>query len=483
MASDEDDKLCRYCFEGEEDGPLISPCHCKGDQKYVHLACLRRWQRSVLVSQPTHPAFYQRDPRHYECNVCKGTFTCQPPTRHELMSSFTGPELATYLESGCIIASHAVFTEELMRLTEGLPPALQERSSHRHWMGGVFLITEVAPLDRGLTVPISSATALATLRTRLGTSMSLTSNGQRLRLVAGAALEGVSERELPAALAALEYCEGLSLELQRDPPPGIGDDHVTAINLTRRIRPVDAEAAAAAQAAAARKYAGAKDVEVVHYVGGPCAEDEISCCVVPGGHNCGWAVVKELQAAIEMAHARAYKRCEGQGDVRGGQTVTVHSLQARPELNGEMGIALRFNEASGRWLVRLKNGDGKQLKPSNLTASGPQHGCVHCVWGDAQWSRTQLLGEIARGSWGLCRASVAELIAEPDSRWDALDGKCDTIVCMDACAATRARARTPGPLHTTAVERDRKSSVTHSHVRCHACLVWQGGSCLRLKRR
>ena len=25
----------------------------------------------VLVSQPTHPAFYSDDVRHHECNVCK----------------------------------------------------------------------------------------------------------------------------------------------------------------------------------------------------------------------------------------------------------------------------------------------------------------------------------------------------------------------------------------------------------------------------
>ena len=60
---DDDDELCRYCFEGREEGELISPCKCDGGQKFVHLACLRRWQRMVLVSQPTHPAFYQDDVR------------------------------------------------------------------------------------------------------------------------------------------------------------------------------------------------------------------------------------------------------------------------------------------------------------------------------------------------------------------------------------------------------------------------------------
>ena len=57
---EEDEQLCRYCFEGPEAGELLSPCECKGGQKWVHLSCLRRWQRMVLVSQPTHPAFYER---------------------------------------------------------------------------------------------------------------------------------------------------------------------------------------------------------------------------------------------------------------------------------------------------------------------------------------------------------------------------------------------------------------------------------------
>ena len=62
--SAEKEKMCRYCFDGEEDGELISPCACKGGQKFVHLNCLRRWQRRVLVTQPTHPSLWDRDVRH-----------------------------------------------------------------------------------------------------------------------------------------------------------------------------------------------------------------------------------------------------------------------------------------------------------------------------------------------------------------------------------------------------------------------------------
>ena len=64
MAQDDDDEdICRFCFGDASDGTLISPCACKGDQKWVHVECLQRWQRSVLVTQPTHPAFYSRGAR------------------------------------------------------------------------------------------------------------------------------------------------------------------------------------------------------------------------------------------------------------------------------------------------------------------------------------------------------------------------------------------------------------------------------------
>ena len=100
--------------------------------------------------------------------------------------------------------------------------------------------------------------------------------------------------------------------------------------------------------------------------------------------------------------------------------VRLAGLQARPDLNGEIGVALRFVEKSRRWEVRLSNGEGKQLKPANLEPLSHAGGRVLAFWGDAQWSRTQLLGEIARGHWGLCRASVAELTADVPERWAAL---------------------------------------------------------------
>lgn len=168
VAMQDEDKMCRYCFEGEEDGALISPCACSGGQKYVHLSCLRRWQRMVLVSQPTHPAFYRDDERHHVCNVCKSGFTCAPPTRHELMESFTGPELAAYIEPGSIIGSNEVFDRELEAQLTRMPAFQRRASSYDHWIGGVYLITRV-DRDDGLQIfPIKERSQLQVSGMRCG---------------------------------------------------------------------------------------------------------------------------------------------------------------------------------------------------------------------------------------------------------------------------------------------------------------------------
>ena len=35
--------ICRYCLEFGG-GELIAPCACRGDHKFVHRECLKRWQ-------------------------------------------------------------------------------------------------------------------------------------------------------------------------------------------------------------------------------------------------------------------------------------------------------------------------------------------------------------------------------------------------------------------------------------------------------
>jgi len=61
------ESLCRFCFMSR--GELVAPCLCKGSNEWVHLDCLRAWQKSVLLSQPTHPKY----------QVCSSGVSTLPP--------------------------------------------------------------------------------------------------------------------------------------------------------------------------------------------------------------------------------------------------------------------------------------------------------------------------------------------------------------------------------------------------------------------
>ena len=143
-------------------------------------------------------------------------------------------------------------------------------------------------------------------------------------------------------------------------------------------------------------------VRVQHYRGGPCGSGEVACCIVTGGGSAGssgWSVAEGIVAALELAFSRATPRSTEQGEFVCGQPVRLAGLVARPDLNDALGIALRFDESSRRWLVRLADGDGKALKPANLRPlSEAQRGPdVLIFWGDAQWIAA--LTHAARSAW------------------------------------------------------------------------------------
>jgi len=357
----EEEEICRYCFEGREDGELISPCKCQGGQKYVHLKCLRRWQRMVLVSQPTHPAMQRDDIRHHKCNVCTSEFSCPPPTRHELMQSFTGPEIAALIDDGCIIASGHPFSDELRRQIERMPAHMRGLSSYDHWIGGVYLITGVTEDDRELPWRVEDDETLDLVRDRLDDELTMEVRGKKLRLVASGALAGVAHADLAAAFGQLRA--PCTIVFEKEGEPNCGDDHIAAVNLTRQIEAPDAAEVARALEKVQQAYpkSAPQKVELTHFIGGPCDLGEIVSCIVLGGPGRGWTVHSDLSEAIKLATSRAVRRTEAQGNLAGGQTVRLRGLQARPDLNGEVGLALRFAPDSGRWLVRLRNGDGKQV--------------------------------------------------------------------------------------------------------------------------
>ena len=52
-----------------------------------------------------------------------------------------------------------------------------------------------------------------------------------------------------------------------------------------------------------------------------------------------------------------------------GRRVQIQNLASKPELNGTYGLATSFDDAKGRYNVKLQDGKDIALKPSSLTAA------------------------------------------------------------------------------------------------------------------
>uniref|UniRef100_A0A7S0TF13 RING-CH-type domain-containing protein n=1 Tax=Chrysocystis fragilis TaxID=1411660 RepID=A0A7S0TF13_9STRA len=441
---------------------MISPCECKGGQRWVHEACLRRWQRMVLVSQPTHPMFHGDELRHSSCNVCKTEFTCAPPTRHELMQSFTGPEIAALIDAGCVIGSGDEFSAELEAQLASMPAGLRAASSYEHWLRSAYLITDVEVDDGLLSLEVETSGDLERLREAVERdSLVFSLHGRRLRLAKRAALAesddvagAFFERLRAPATVVFEAVDDDGAPLPRT----CGDDHVSAVNLCRAVGAESARARRAVQRAldglekrrgkawAARCAA----VDLRHHVGGPCDERRVVKCLVLGAAKSGYKIVADLGDALFLA-ARLVKACEDEArpELGPGRRACLQGLRKNPDLNGKHALLLRRQDA--RWLVRVADVDDRRLvaaKPENLVvptdddSPRPFRGTVYAFWGDARWSRTQLLGEIARGHWGMCRHTLAEILAPPRDRRPLLDARLIFAPLSAMTEESIARART-----------------------------------------
>lgn len=340
--------MCRYCLGpadlDEPDDPLISPCRCKGGQEWCHLSCLKRWQRSVLVTQPTHPAFYERDERQFICNVCNSHFAVDPPSRKEMMASFTGPELAALLEVGCLIVCEEK-TSRYMAEAVRFNSHISSINDMKHWIEGVYLITAIEAdaasdgedtivainLSRALPAPPDGCQArvderLASSTFYVGRAVTLVGlkqakyNGEPCTIIG----------RTPAGRVQVRLASGNGIA----------------------VKPVNAEPQGVDPPAPMLK----------HYVGGPC-----------------YPAMPTAVTVLTAMHPDELKDAN----------VSVGGRQGGLWVTGDLDDVAAVARADA-----LRSGEAPT---------------VDCVWGDARWSRVQLLGEIARGSWGVCRAEVPDL--------------------------------------------------------------------------
>ena len=71
LGGDDDKPVCYMCFDDEdtEENPMITPCKCSGDTKYVHVDCLRKWHTAEADNQICFLSSVDAT-----CSVCKSTF-------------------------------------------------------------------------------------------------------------------------------------------------------------------------------------------------------------------------------------------------------------------------------------------------------------------------------------------------------------------------------------------------------------------------
>ncbi|CAE7720790.1 unnamed protein product [Symbiodinium microadriaticum] len=533
---------CRFCLGGDADDTVfVAPCSCRGGQRWVHLECLRRWQRSILVTQPTHPAFYHEDRRMTHCSVCTQRFSCPLPSRHEMMMSFTGAELAASVQERCLICSSESWSAALRaRIHAGLDRA--SISNLVHWCRGVYLIYYCGAKQLVLSIP-DEANRTAVLQNLDGSGhievqgrqYQVLSDGPLSHLPPEACRFGESSEEavsapssrrgaawvravsdqahssrsrasrLFAALTSIQL--PVDVTLQRIGPGGdASDDSIRAVNLSNRISSDDLPSAVQARmrkTMRAARLSGSPSVQLEHYLGGPCAA--FQCHVfLPVGEPDGVlpplpsgfkllgdlhvAVGTDLVAALRaLASARGWSGWsaerpeetleegpprkvrrlgqEGEAHDGDGQLRPLHAddsdleeaidtedeeqsadpfdfwggnageLAATPppddSSEDEADAVSAFDAADmvvGMAAEQILRGAAdhaeqnhepsqpQQLEREAAVATRP----LKVFWGEARWQRTQLLGELARGDWGLCQARAGDLFEPARSLWPQL---------------------------------------------------------------
>lgn len=150
-------RACRFCLTGDDetpDEPLIAPCKCKGSNKWVHLSCLRAWQKEVLCTQSTHPKYQTSIDR--VCNVCLEPFTGEgiPKSRYEQLITLTGAGIAGLVVSGNLLVATRESSRQNLQLMAKHPEIADRLMA---WTKSVFLIVRATKdkAGRGSVIGVS----------------------------------------------------------------------------------------------------------------------------------------------------------------------------------------------------------------------------------------------------------------------------------------------------------------------------------------
>ena len=127
---------------------------------------------------------------------------------------------------------------------------------------------------------------------------------------------------------------------------------------------------------------------------GPVDEDNVSLCLVVGGDNeRGFVKIEDgVSSAISVAFRQRVDGCE---TFPPGTVVKTTDDEGREV----MGVVTR-KSGDDEWSVATALGVVRRAEKDVYVLNASTRGKVLVFWGTAQWSRAQLLGEIAAEDTG-----------------------------------------------------------------------------------
>ena len=67
--------------------------------------CLKQWQKSVLLTQSTHPKYQTNIDK--VCTICSTLFNIKSKSRHQSIVEYTGQEIIKLIQNGYLSQGHA----------------------------------------------------------------------------------------------------------------------------------------------------------------------------------------------------------------------------------------------------------------------------------------------------------------------------------------------------------------------------------------
>ena len=152
---EEPEVRCRFCFQDEQCGDLIAPCQCTGSQEYVHLKCLRMWQKVSLRSNGC---------AEKNCRVCKHKYILPYiPLKRRVAFYFSlkaKDRLNEYTKAWCDVVATAVMQARLQEVVS--PLHMVRRSNSLAELAVLMAMSELRIFARRAEINVGSAPPAAT---------------------------------------------------------------------------------------------------------------------------------------------------------------------------------------------------------------------------------------------------------------------------------------------------------------------------------